>query len=174
MTLAKNVKTKVRGSSKLKEGRCVTARWCVGMNVGIVNVQSLFLPSSVLLCISFIFKTTLLWRKEVFILAITWLVCKRDEAALIIMFVSALVKLTRPWCALHPKRAIHGPLQRKTALWAIFTFSRKIDLKSWKKNPSAAARALLRRSDRSTKRWQETWEAFAVLCGFRSLCLLCR
>ena len=25
---------------------------------------------------------------------------------------------------------IFGPLQRKTALWAIFTFSRKIDLKS--------------------------------------------
>ena len=40
-----------------KEGRCLTlARWCVGMNVDIVNVQSFFFLFWVLLGISFIFK----------------------------------------------------------------------------------------------------------------------
>ena len=50
-----------------KEGRCLTlARWCVGMNVDIVNVQSFFPPFSVLLGTSFIFKTRWVTVKEVF------------------------------------------------------------------------------------------------------------
>ena len=61
------------------------------MNVDIVNVQSFFPPFSVLLGTSFIFKTRWVTVKEVFLLLITWLVCKRDEAALIIMSVSVLV-----------------------------------------------------------------------------------
>ena len=63
-------------------------------------------PFSVLLGTSFIFKTRWVTVKEVFLLSITWLVCKRDEAALIIMSVSVLVKLTWRWCTLHTKRAI--------------------------------------------------------------------
>ena len=64
------------------------------MNVDIVNVQSFFSPFSVLLGASFIFKTSRVTVKEVFLLSITRLVCKRDEAALIIMSVPVLVYLT--------------------------------------------------------------------------------
>ena len=61
------------------------------MNVDIANVQSFFSPFSVLLGTSFIFKKRWVTVKEVFLLSITWLVYKRDEAALIIMSVSVLV-----------------------------------------------------------------------------------
>ena len=51
----------------------------------------IFSPFSVLLGTPFIFKTRWVTVKEVFLLSITWLLCKRDEAALIIMSVSELV-----------------------------------------------------------------------------------
>ena len=82
------------------------------MNIDIVNVQSFFPPFSVLLGTSFIFKTRWVTLKEVFLLSITWLVCKGDEAALIIMSGTCLTDLMM--CpAHHLKRAI----QRKHDLF---------------------------------------------------------
>ena len=63
------------------------------MNVDIVNVQSFFFPFSVLVGTSFNFKTRWVTVKEVFLLSITWLVWKRDEAALIIMSGTCLTDL---------------------------------------------------------------------------------
>ena len=70
----------------LRQPRCARPAWCVRMNVDVINVQSLFchFQSCKLLCAcsSFIFKTRWFMVKVVFLLTITWFVCKRDEATL--------------------------------------------------------------------------------------------
>ena len=61
------------------------------MNVDIVNVQSFFPPIFSLAGHFFYFQNKVGHGERGFLLSITWLVCKRSEAALIIMSVSVLV-----------------------------------------------------------------------------------
>ena len=64
--------------------------------VVVVRVKSnFFLPFSVLLFTSFVFKTRWLTVKEIFLLTSTWLVCKGDEATLLILMSNWLK------CAMH-------------------------------------------------------------------------
>ena len=90
---------KSEGSSKLKEGLCVTqARWCIewtSSSSSCVSNPFFFLPYSVLLFTSFVFKTWWLTVKEVFLFTSTWLVFKGDEATLLILMSNW------PKCALH-------------------------------------------------------------------------
>ena len=74
-----------------KEGRCLTlARWCVGMNVDIVNVQSFF-PHFQSCWALLLFSNKMGHGKRGFFPYDYVVICKRDEAALIIMSVSVLV-----------------------------------------------------------------------------------
>ena len=69
---------KTRRLEQSKEGRCLTlAPWRVETNVDIVNVQSYF-PIFSLAGHFFYFQTRWVMMKEVFLLTITRLVCKRD------------------------------------------------------------------------------------------------
>ena len=89
---------KSEGSSKLKAQQVVALQ----MPAGALNERRrracqihFFSPFSVLLCTSFVFKTRWLTVKEVFLLTNTWLVCKGDEATLMILMSNWLK------CALH-------------------------------------------------------------------------